>query len=251
MTDQKLLLTGKNAIITGCAQGIGKAILETFAAHGASVWACARKSSDEFEKMASELSAKYSVVIEPVYFDLNDHDQLKTAIKSISSSKKSVDILVNNAGITYNALFLMSSMTQMKEVFEINYFSPFLLSQYVAKIMLRQKKGSIINISSSAGIDGNAGRSVYGSSKAAMICTTKAMASELGEFGVRVNSIAPGMTQTSMLSSMSDKVIQETLLQSDMKRLGNPEEIANAALFLASDMSSYVTGQVMRVDGGI
>lgn len=246
-----MILTDKNVIITGCAQGIGKAILEIFASQGANIWACARSNSDEFNAFLLELSDKYPGDIWPVYFDLKDHDQLKGAVKSISASKRKVDVLVNNAGITYNALFLMSSMAQMREVFEVNFFSPFLLTQYIAKIMIRQKQGSIINISSSAGIDGNAGRSVYGSSKAAMICATKAMAAELGVYGVRVNSIAPGIIQTSMVSSMSEKVIQDTLLMSDMNRMGKPDEIAKVALFLASDMSSYVTGQVLRVDGGL
>jgi 3-oxoacyl-[acyl-carrier protein] reductase len=246
-----MLLTGRNVIITGSAQGMGKAMLEIFAANGANIWACARKRTDEFEANAQSLRDRYHVEIWPVYFDLQDHEQLKTAAKSIMATKKPVDVLVNNAGITYNALFLMSSMEKLREVFDVNFFSPFLFSQYIAKTMMRQKKGSIINISSSAGIDGNAGRSVYGASKAAVICATKAMAEELGEFGVRVNSIAPGITRTTMVSSMSDKVIQETILQSDMRRMGEPEDIAKTALFLASDLSSYVTGQVIRVDGGM
>ncbi len=246
-----MLLSGKNAIITGSAQGIGKVMLETFAANGANVWACARRKTDEFEANAQLLREKYHVEIWPVYFDLQDHEQLKAAAKSITGTKQTIDVLVNNAGITYNALFLMSSMEKLREVFDVNYFSPFLFSQYIAKTMMRQKKGSIVNISSSAGIDGNAGRSVYGASKAAVICTTKAMAEELGEFGVRVNSIAPGITRTTMITSMTDKVIQETISQSDMKRMGDPQDIANAAVFLASDLSSYVTGQVLRVDGGM
>ncbi len=246
-----MLLKDKNIIITGSARGIGNVILETFAANGANVWACARTKTEEFEDNAHALSEKYHVEIWPVYFDLVDHDQLKTAVKSITSAKRTVDALVNNAGVTYNALFLMSPITKMHEVFEVNFFSPFVFTQYIAKTMIRQKKGSIINISSSAGIDGNAGRSVYGASKAAVICATKAMAAELGEFGVRVNSIAPGITQTSMISSMTDKVIQDTILQTDMKRIGNPHDIANTALFLASDKSSYLTGQVIRVDGGL
>lgn len=246
-----MLLSGKNVIITGSAQGIGKMMLETFAANGANVWACARTKTDEFEANAQVLREKYQVNIWPVYFDLQDHEQLKAAAKSITATKLPIDALVNNAGVTYNALFLMSSMDKLHEVFEVNFFSLFLFSQHIAKTMMRQKKGSIINISSSAGIDGNAGRSVYGASKAAVICATKAMAAELGDFGVRVNSIAPGITRTSMITSMTDKVIQETIQQSDMKRMGDPRDIANAAVFLASDLSSYVTGQVIRVDGGL
>jgi 3-oxoacyl-[acyl-carrier protein] reductase len=246
-----MLLKDKNVIITGSAQGIGKVMLETFSANGANVWACARRKTDEFEANAQSLREKYCVEIWPVYFDLQDHEQLKVAAKSITGTKRTIDVLVNNAGVTYNALFLMSAMDKLHEVFDVNFFSPFLFTQYIAKTMMRQKKGSIINISSSAAIDGNAGRSVYGASKAAVICATKAMAAELGEFGVRVNSIAPGITRTTMIHSMTDKVIQETILQSSMKRMGEPQDIANAAIFLASDMSSYVTGQVLRVDGGM
>lgn len=251
MRGTTMLLKDKNVIITGCAHGIGKVMIETFAENGANVWACARTKTDEFEANAKSLSEKYHVSVWPVYFDLRDHEQLKAAVKSITSSKLPVDALINNAGVTYNALFLMSTMDKLHEVFEVNFFSLFLFSQHIAKTMMRQKKGSIINISSSAGIDGNAGRSVYGASKAAVICATKAMAEELGSFEVRVNSIAPGITRTTMISSMTEKVIQETILQSDMKRMGDPRDIANAAVFLASDLSSYVTGQVIRVDGGL
>jgi 3-oxoacyl-[acyl-carrier protein] reductase len=246
-----MLLKDKNIIITGSARGIGKEILEVCAANGANIWACARKPTPEFEENVRALQERYHGEVWPVYFDLTDHEQFKNAAKTITSSKRTVDVLVNNAGVTYNALFLMTPAAKLQEVFEVNFFSPFLFTQYIAKAMMRQKKGSIINISSSAGIDGNAGRFVYGASKAAVICATKAMAAELGEFGVRVNSIAPGITQTSMISSMTEKVIQETISQSDMKRMGTPRDIANAALFLASDMSSYVTGQVIRVDGGL
>jgi 3-oxoacyl-[acyl-carrier protein] reductase len=246
-----MLLQEKNAIITGCAHGIGRAILELFAENGAGVWACAHTRTDEFEALARSLSERHHVEIRPLYFDLHDQEQVKAAAKSIVAQKLPVDVLVNNAGITYNALFLLSSVEKMREVFEINFFAPFLFSQYIAKAMMKQRRGSIINISSSAGIDGNAGRSVYGASKAAVICATKAMAAELGESGVRVNSIAPGITRTTMLSSMTEKVIEETRLLTSMKRLGEPVDIAKAVLFLASDLSSYVTGQVIRVDGGM
>ena len=246
-----MLLKGRNVIITGTAKGIGNVMLEAFAANGANVWACARTKTDEFEANAQALREKYHVEIWPVYFDLQDHEQLKIAAKSITGSKRTIDVLVNNAGITYNALFLMSTREKLQEVFDVNFFSPFLFSQYIAKTMMRQKKGSIVNIASSAGIDGNAGRSVYGASKAAVICATKAMAAELGESGVRVNAIAPGITRTTMTTSMTDRVIQDTILRTDMKRMGEPEDIAKTALFLASDLSSYVTGQVLRVDGGM
>ncbi|MFA6409670.1 MAG: SDR family NAD(P)-dependent oxidoreductase [Gammaproteobacteria bacterium] len=245
-----MLLKGKNAVITGSNRGIGKAILTLFAENGANIWACARQPSNDFEMYLTELSSKYGVEICSVYFDFQNQEQVKAAIKAIMATKRSVDVLVNNAGVTYNALFQMSTADKMQQVFDINFFSQMIFTQFIIKLMLRTKKGSIVNIASTAGLDGNPGRSVYGASKAALICATKAMSSELGEGGIRVNAIAPGVTQTEMLSSMTAEVINATVQQSHLKRVGEPVEIAKAALFLASDMSSYVTGQVLRVDGG-
>jgi len=247
-----MLLKDKSAIITGCNRGIGKSILEVFAKNGANVWACIRTQNNEFDVFIDDLMKTYQVQITPVYFDLSDYEQIKSGVKTIMSEKKKIDILVNNAGITYNALFQMTSMDKLEEVFKINYFSQVLLTQYIVKLMVRQNSGSIVNIASSAAIDANPGRSAYGASKAAIICTSKAMAAELGEKGVRVNVVAPGITNTDMVAeSMSDEVIEETISQTNLKRIGIPTDIAEAVLFLASDMSSYMTGQVIRVDGGL
>jgi len=247
-----MLLAGKNAVITGCARGIGKSTLEVFAKNGANIWACCRNQTDEFERHISQLASDCSVSITPVYFDFTDSEQIKSAVKNIMASKQKVDILVNNAGVTHNSLFQMTTIAKMREIFEINYFAQMLFTQYIVKIMVKNKSGSIVNISSSAAIDGNAGKATYGASKAAIICTTKALAAELAEYNIRANAIAPGITNTDMVgSSMTNEVIQDTLLQVSMKRMGQPTEIANAVLFLASDMSSYVTGQVIRVDGGL
>jgi len=247
-----MLLKGKNAIVTGCARGIGKCIVEVFAKNGANIWACCRKQTDDLEKYLDELAKESNVSITPVYFDLADNEQIKAGIKTIMASKQQVDILVNNAGVTYNALFQMTSMSKMREIFEVNFFAQMLLTQYVIKLMIKSKGGSIVNISSTAALDGNSGRSLYGASKAALICTTKALAEELAEYNIRANAIAPGITQTDMVaSSMTDAVIEDTIRQSNMKRMGQPIEIANVAMFLASDMSSYITGQVIRVDGGL
>lgn len=246
---EKRILEGKNAIVTGCARGIGHQILETFAANGANVWACARKQTEEFDNYASDLSQKYGVKITPLYFELTDKEQMKAIVKQIMAEKVSVDVLVNNAGITYNALYQMSTIDQIHQTLEVNFIAPYLFTQYIVKLMLKNKSGSIVNIASSAGLDGNSGRSIYGASKAAVICATKALAEELGDKGIRANSIAPGITQTDMLSSMTEEVINETVMGTDMKRPGKTEDIANAVLFLASDLSSYITGQVLRVDG--
>jgi 3-oxoacyl-[acyl-carrier protein] reductase len=248
---EERLLKGKNAIVTGCTRGIGRSIVEIFAQNGANIWACARKKTEEFEETLQLLSDKFNIEIKPVYFDLTDKEKMKIAVRTIMSDKKDIDILVNNAGITYNALFQMSTIDKLNEVFDVNFISPFLFTQYIVKIMLRKRSGSIINIASSAAIDGNPGRSVYGASKAALLCATKSLAAELGDQGIRANVIAPGITKTEMLSSMTEEVINQTVINTDMKRSGEPIDIANAVLFLASDLSSYVTGQVIRVDGGM
>ncbi|KAF6625379.1 SDR family NAD(P)-dependent oxidoreductase [Paenibacillus peoriae] len=246
------MLRGKNAVITGCSRGIGKQTVRVFASSGANIWACLREPNDEFLEYIEGLSKEYNVTITPVYFDFSNTDQIKAAVKVIMGSKQTVDILVNNAGITYNALFQMTTMDKLREVFEINFFSQFLFTQLIVKLMVRQKSGSIVNISSSAALDGNAGRSAYGSSKAALVCMTKALAEELAEYNIRSNAIAPGITGTDMaFSSMTEEVIESTLVQTALKRIGQPFEIAQVALFLASEMSSYMTGQVIRVDGGM
>ena len=192
------------------------------------------------------------MTITPVPFDLADEDEVKEGIKTIRSAKQHVDILVNNAGIIFTALFQMTSVKKMKEVFEINYFSQMLLTQSITKIMTRQKSGSIINISSSAAIEGNEGRMAYASSKAAIIASTKVMAKELAMYNIRVNAIAPGLTETDMMEgSTSKEALEYTLQRICMRRIGKPAEIANVALFLSSELSTYMTGQVLRVDGGM
>ena len=247
-----LLLKNKNTVITGCNRGIGKEIVRVFAENGANIWACVRRESGTFSKYINNLEQKHSVSINPVYFDLSDEEQIKTGVKTIKETKEPVDILVNNAGAIFTALFQMTSMQKLKEMFEINYFSQMLLTQYISRIMMRQKSGSIINISSSAALEGNEGRTGYASAKAAMIASTKVLAKELAPYNIRVNAVAPGLTQTEMMeSSTPEDALKETLNRICMKRVGQPEEIANSVLFLASDLSSYMTNQVLRVDGGM
>lgn len=246
-----MLLENKNVIITGTNRGIGRAMVEAFANDGANVWAHARKENEVFEKEMQEVSEKYGVEIWPIYFDLKNGQEMKEAVKKIRSAKRSIDALVNNAGITYNALFQMSSEENLREQFEVNFFSMFLFTQYISKLMVRQKHGNIVNIASSAALDGNPGKSVYGATKAAVICMTNSIAEELGEQGIRANCIAPGITETEMLSTMPEEVVEASKNSADLRRGGKPSEIANTAVFLASDISSYITGQVIRVDGGL
>ena len=247
-----MLLENKNTVITGCNKGIGLETMRVFAENGSNVWACARKDYDYFLDEIDNLKSKYSVKIWPIFFDMNENDQLSKAFKEIKSYKKPVDILVNNAGSIFTALFQMTSEKKFYEMFKINYFSQMLFTQYVSRLMMKQKKGNIINISSSAAIEGNEGRAGYASSKAAIIASTKVLAKELAAFNIRVNAVAPGLTQTEMMeNSTPDDALSDTLKRICLKRVGRPEEIANSILFLASDLSSYITSQVLRVDGGM
>jgi 3-oxoacyl-[acyl-carrier protein] reductase len=244
------LLKGKVALITGCNRGIGKAIMETFAQNGADIWACARKQTNEFDGLLQELRTKHNNRITPLYFDLADESAIKEALNPLLVAKEKIDILVNNAGVAHGSFFQMTSISKIREIFEINFFSQLLVTQMVAKLMMKQKSGSIINLASIAGMDGNPGYVSYGSGKAALIYATKSIAKEFAANNVRVNAIAPGLTETAMADQMEEKAKALMISSSAMNRLAQPQEIANTALFLASDLSQFITGQVIRVDGG-
>lgn len=247
-----MMLRGKNAIITGARRGIGKSMATAFAQNGANIWACLRCPDEAFEAWSMQLAAENDVWIQPVYFDLAKPEEISKAVKSIMVDKQPVDILVNNAAMVADSTsFVMTSMAKIKEVFEVNFFAQMQLTQLVARLMMRKNKGSIINIASIAGIDGNPAQLEYVACKAAMIGATKKLAFELGNNNLRVNAIAPGVIDTEMGHEVEDTLMAETLEKTVMKRLGTPEEVAGAALFLASDLSSYITGQILRVDGGM
>ena len=246
-----MLLKGKNVVITGCLKGIGRSTLELFAQNGANIWACCQYESPDFTHDIKELAAVNNVWITPLYFDLLDPEQIKKAAHSIRETKQPVDVLVNIAGMTHDALFHMITMDQMKKVFEVNVFSQMLLTQYITKNMLRHKSGSVIFISSISAIDGNPGQLSYTASKAAIIGATKTLSSELAGYGIRVNAVAPGVIKTDMTANLPAEVMERLMAKSDLKHMGLPNEVAEVILFLASDMSSYITGQIIRVDGGI
>ena len=247
-----MLLQNKTAVVTGCNRGIGKKILEVFSANGATIFACVRNVSEEFKTFANEMEKKFNNKIIPIQFDLNDEDQVKKAANNILSSNSPIDILVNNAATIYTALFQMTSIKKLKETFETDFFSQTLFTQYILKSMIKKKSGSILYISSSSALDGNEGRSAYSSAKAAIIAQAKALSREVGMYNIRVNAIAPGLTDTDMMKENTPKeIVNEVTSRTSLRRIANPQEIANAALFLSSDLSSYITGQVIRVDGGM
>ena len=245
-----LQLAGKTAVITGADGGIGFQIVKLFAENGANIIACTIAPNQDFEKHLRKIAEINGISADIVCFDLSDTESVKNGIKEIKALKKPIDILVNNAGIGHLALVPMISMEDMKRVFQINYFAQVQIVQGLYRA-LTKSQGCIINLASAAGIDGDSGNTVYGATKASMILFTKVLSKEMSPAGVRVNAIAPGLVSTGLADVMGDKAKESMVSASLMHRLGNPEEIAKTALFLASDGSSFINGQIIRVDGGM
>lgn len=247
-----MLLLGKTAVITGTNKGIGKVIMELFAENGANVIACARRETPDFLKTIDSLREKFKVSIIPIYFDLEDSTEIKAAVRTIIGLKLGgIDILVNNAGYASGAYFQMTPIADLERMMKINFTSQIQFTQGISRYMARFKSGSIINMGSTAGLFGDAGMLSYGSSKAALIFATKTMATELGQYNIRVNVIAPSVTKTEMYDQMEEAARNKLIDSSALKRAAEPREVANVALFLSSDLSTFVNGQIIRVDGGI
>jgi len=245
------MLKNKLTLITGANRGIGLSILKKFSENGADIIACSRNRDEKFEQLILDISEKYKNKITPVYFDLTDENEITKGIEKIETISNKVEIVVNNAGVNQVSLFQMTSIKKIKEVFDINFFSHLKLTQRLMKILIKNKKGSIINISSNAAEECDAGRLAYASSKSALIAFTKVLSKELGSFNIRVNAIAPGLTNTDMMGKdVSKKILDTAINRIALKRVAEPEEISNVALFLASDLSSYVSGEVVFVTGG-
>jgi len=244
------MLKGKTALITGATRGIGKAIAKTYAKHGAKIILNARDMK-KAQIIANELRDKYNAEVEIILFDVASYDEVKNGFKELFKITKKLDIVVNNAGILDDALIGMVTHKQIEKTFAINTFGILYVSQYSARLMNRNKSGSIINISSIIGTNGNEGQAVYSGSKSAVIGITKSLSKELAISNIRVNAIAPGFIDTDMIKTLPKDKYQQRVDSIKMGRVGKAEDIANTALFLASDLSTYVTGQVIGVDGGM
>lgn len=245
-----MLLKDKTAVITGCNRGIGLSILETYHKNGAKIIACVRKSNEDFKKNINKLSKNSENKIEIVEFDLSDEREIEKGFLKIKQISQHVDILINNAGINQISLFQMTTLKSLRETFEINFFSTYSFTQKLLKLIMKSKNGKIINISSNAATLCSSGRSGYASSKAAIIAFTKVLSKELGRYKICVNALAPGLTDTEMKNQTSEKEINEVISQTPLKKIANPSDIANASLFLASDLSNHVSGETIFVTGG-
>lgn len=244
------LLENKKALVTGSSRGIGRKIVEAYLKNGCEVWGmCTKESAGkaELEAMAAENGTKFH----EFYADAGNAEVLTEAIKGALTESGGFDILVNNAGITRDTLSFRMKKEDWDTVIAVNLTSVFLVCQIISNDMLRKRKGSIINMSSIVGLHGGAGQVNYSASKGGLIAYSKSLSKEVGSRGIRVNCIAPGFIDTDMTQAVNEDVRKAWVDQIPLKRAGQPEDIANAALFLGSDLSTYITGQVLGVDGGM
>jgi 3-oxoacyl-[acyl-carrier protein] reductase len=245
------LLAGKVAVVTGASRGIGLATARVLAAQGASVAMLAR-NKEALDAQSAKINGEIAHDrVEALQCDVADPDSVRKAFQTVFQRHRKLDVLVSNAGVLEASLIGMVTPDQVKRVFEVNAFSVIYCAQYAARLMLKAGGGSIINMTSIMGSNGEVGQTVYAGSKAAVIGITKSLAKELARSSIRVNAIAPGFIDTDMARAISAEKRSERLASIRMGRIGTPEEVANMVLFLASDLSLYVTGQVIGVDGGM
>ena len=246
----KGLLTGKVALITGAARGIGKALALKYASEGADI-AFTDLVIDELGKQTEEEIAALGVKVKGYASNAANYEETEQVVNQIKEDFGHIDVLVNNAGITKDAIMLRMTEAQWDAVIAVNLKSAFNFIHAVLPIMMRQRGGSIINMSSVVGVHGNAGQANYSASKAGLIALAKSVGQEMGKRGIRANAIAPGFIDTAMTQALPEEIRKEWIEKIPLRRGGTVEDIANVATFLASDMSSYVTGQVIQVDGGM
>ncbi|MDR3341173.1 MAG: 3-oxoacyl-[acyl-carrier-protein] reductase [Treponema sp.] len=242
-----MLLQDKKALVTGASRGIGRAIADRFLTEGAEVWGLGTKDPADLEERISKASGRFHWI--PA--DLGSLDAVENIIEGALKQAEGFDILVNNAGITKDNLSFRMSLEDFQKVLDVNLTAAFLVARTVGRDMIRRRKGSIINMASVVGIHGNGGQANYAASKGGLIGLTKTLAQETASRGIRVNALAPGFIASDMTDAMPEAAKTAMMEHIPLKRIGKPEDIAEAALFLASDGSSYITGQVLAVDGGM
>lgn len=245
-----MLLTGKLVWVTGASRGIGRATALACAEQGADLIISARSEAG-LQECASEITEKTGRSTTILPFDVAEAVSMKAAFQQLHRTTKYLDGLVNNAGILRDALIGMISEAQVNEMMRVNLFAPIQLMQYVARLMMPKAKGSIVNVASIIGRTGNEGQTAYSASKAGLIGATKSAARELARHNIRVNAVAPGVIETDMIAKIPEKNLTELKSQIKMCRLGQPSDVAQTVVFLLSDMSAYVTGQIVGVDGGM
>ncbi|MEY4110519.1 MAG: hypothetical protein RLZZ46_874 [Bacteroidota bacterium] len=244
------LLQGKTALITGASRGIGKGIAQIFARHGADIAFTFLSSVEKGQELESELSA-YGTRIKGYRSDAADYKAAEDLVNAVVNDFGRLDVVVNNAGITRDTLLMRMSEEQFDEVIKTNLKSVFNVTKAAQRPMLKQRSGSIINISSVVGVKGNAGQSNYAASKAGIIGFSKSIAQELGSRNIRCNAVAPGFIETEMTAALSEETVKGWRDAIPLKRGGSPDDVANLCLFLGSDLSSYITGQTISVCGGM
>ena len=242
-----MLLQDKKALVTGASRGIGRAITEQFLAQGAEVLGLGTKAPADLEERIAKAAGK----LHWISADLGDLGSVEKIIEGAIKEADGFDILVNNAGITKDNLSFRMTLEDFQKVLDVNLTAAFLAARTAARDMIRRRKGSIINIASVVGIHGNGGQANYAASKAGLIGITKTLAQEVASRGVRVNAVAPGFIASDMTGAMTDAAREKMLEHIPLKRAGTPEDVADAVLFFASDMSVYITGQILPVDGSM
>lgn len=241
----------KTVMITGCNRGLGKQLLIDFSAAGYSIVALIRKHSDEFDVLCADLFSKNHTKVTQLYADFSNENDLEQAMDQLESSNIDIDVLINNAGVNTKAVPIFNmEYHDVLEAFKINYLAPFYITKRVSSMMIRRGEGAIIDITSTVSINVEPGETAYGASKAALNLSIKSLAQELAPFGVRINGIACGIMNTGMFQAFDDKLKKKFLKRVALNRPAELNEISEMVLYLASDKSSYVTGSIIRIDGG-
>lgn len=237
-------------VITGCNRGLGLTLLKAFAKKKYTIFACLRKVDSSFLDICHQIEQTEGVTIYPIYFEMSDKEEIIKGMEEIASYNISIDVLINNAAINTIKPQFLTEYEDVEETFKVNYFAPFLITKHLSNLMIRQDKACIVNVTSTGSLGRQPGGACYDASKAALNQFTVSIAQELAPFNIRVNAVAPGPMKTDMFINMKEGVQKKLEQSMALKRAADPEEIANVILFLASDEASFVTGQIIRVDGG-